>query len=112
MEILQSGLAVIAILVVAALAMGAVGMVFRAGVTAYVWTGIALTTLAVALQIAPSVYAGDRGMQKLAQANENTDSRQVDRLREKVRTDILARTDMFTRYPVATARVTNRIRRG
>ena len=112
MDILQSGGAVLAVLVVAALALGALGMIFRAGATAYVWTGMAITTLAVALQIAPGLQAGDRAMTRLAQADESSDSRSVDRMREKVRKDILARADMFLSYPHETVRVTNHLRRG
>ena len=112
MDILQSGAALLAILLVAALAVGALGMIFKAGVNAYVWTGMAFTTLAVALQVAPGIYAGDRAMTRLGQANESSDSRSVDRMREKVRRDIIARTGMFLAYPSETVRITNHIRRG
>ena len=112
MDLVQSGAAALAILVVAALALGALGMIFRAGATAYVWSGMALTTLAVGLQIAAGLQAGDRAMVRLGQANETSDSRSVDRMREKVRKDIIARTGMFLSYPMETVRVTNYIRRG
>ena len=51
-------------------------------------------------------------MARLAQADQTSDSRAVDRMREKVRRDIVARTDMFLAYPHETVRVTNHIRRG
>jgi len=112
MDILQSSIAVIAIIAAAALALGALGMIFRAGVTAYVWTGMAFTILAVAVQLVPGLQAGDRAMARLAQADQTSDSRAVDRMREKVRRDIVSRTGMFLAYPHETVRVTNHIRRG
>lgn len=112
MEFVSSAAPVVGIILAILVAIGITGMALRAGINAAAWVGMAFTTLAVAVQIAPGLHAGDRAMVGLGQADERSDSRSVDRMREKVRRDILARTDMFLSYPHETVRVTKRVRHG
>lgn len=95
---------------VIAIGLVALRLAFSAVGTMIGYAGIAMTTAAVALHIAPGLIAGDRALAQLAASDRGADARRIDALREKVRRDVIARADMYSRYPRETALVTNRVR--
>jgi hypothetical protein len=94
----------------AILALVALKVFFEASITAWAMLGAAATTAAVALQIAPGLYSGDRALAMLSMADASVDAKAIDAYRERVRRDIVARAVMFPKYPAALARVQNFVR--
>ena len=96
----------------ALLALIALKFIWEVSVNVWAYVGIAATTLVIALQIAPGLYAGDRALAHLSMAQPNDNARAIDAHREKVRSDIIARATTFPAYPQYVAKVSNRLRRG
>lgn len=94
----------------AMLALAAIKLAFEATIYGWSMAGVAATTAAVALQIAPGLFIGDRALVQMMNAPGSEDARKIDAYRERARRDIVARAIMFPRYPNHLARVQNALR--
>jgi len=96
----------------ALVALAALKFTWDISLTGWSWVGAMATTIAVALQIAPGMYSGDKAVMQLRNGTQDMSAKQVDHYREKIRRDIIARAVIHEEYPQQTERVNNWMRRG
>lgn len=96
----------------ALVALAALKFTWDISLTGWSWVGAVATTIAVALQIAPGMYSGDKAVMLLRNGTQDMSAKQIDQYREKIRRDIIARAVIHEEYPRQTERVNNWMRRG
>lgn len=91
-------------------AIAALKIAFNLTLQAWFGIGLVASVLVIGLQIAPSILAGERSLAQLRNSQSDSDEKTIDKHRENVRRDILARATTFSVYPYHVLKINEFVR--